>query len=373
MKLQEWTMEEQELLIHFMTTNNWPFHGNSTPAREIIEKTIEEGGYESDEVKTFWLEEDSQKVGMVKLFDLQDDIPVFDLRIAEAFRGKGYGPQALKLIATYVFSLPENKIRIEGHTRQDNFAMRKTFERAGFVKEAHLRKSWYSPKEDKLYDSITYGMTREDFLSGKTTPVIWNDENPYVVEVQEATSIQPVLINKELHSKRLSMHSPRSEDSRDVWESISTSIEQLKPWLRFAQDPPTLDQTERNIREAATLFEQQKQLRFHLFEKDSSTFIGTVDFYEIDWEVKKMSIHYWLDYRFEGKGYMTEAVDFLSRIAFEDWGIRRLALRCETDNVRSRAVAERLGFTLEGILRGDALSADRTHITDMCIYAKIKE
>ena len=54
--------------------------------------------------------------------------------------------------------------------------MRKTFERAGFVKEAHLRNAWFSPKEKSYYDAVTYGMTREDFLAGTTTPVMWEDE-----------------------------------------------------------------------------------------------------------------------------------------------------------------------------------------------------
>ena len=149
MQLQEWTMEEQEQLIHFMTTNTWPYDGHTHPGRDIIEKAIEEGGYESDEVKTFWVENEKNiKVGIVKIYDLQEDIPLFDLRIADRSRGQGYGPKALRLVAKYVFDLPEKKIRLEGHTRQDNLAMRKTFERAGFVKEAHLRKAWFSPKKN---------------------------------------------------------------------------------------------------------------------------------------------------------------------------------------------------------------------------------
>ena len=55
--------------------------------------------------------------------------------------------------------------------------MRKTFERAGFVKEAHLRNAWFSPKENSYYDAVTYGITREDFDGGTTTPVVWEDED----------------------------------------------------------------------------------------------------------------------------------------------------------------------------------------------------
>ena len=53
-----------------------------------------------------------EKVGIVKIYDLQDEIPLFDLRIADQSRGRGYGPKALRLVAEYVFQLPEAKIRL---------------------------------------------------------------------------------------------------------------------------------------------------------------------------------------------------------------------------------------------------------------------
>ena len=122
-----------------------------------------------------WKMRTETKWESLKFMILQDEIPLFDLRIADMSRGNGYGPKALRLVAEYVFGLPDKKIRLEGHTRQDNLAMRKTFERAGFVKEAHLRKAWFSPKENSYYDAVTYGITREDFMGGTTTPVIWED------------------------------------------------------------------------------------------------------------------------------------------------------------------------------------------------------
>ncbi|MFC4410507.1 GNAT family N-acetyltransferase [Chungangia koreensis] len=372
MKLTEWTMEEQEQLIHFMTTNAWPYHGNSHPARDIIEKTIEEGGYESDEVKTFWVENDEGKqVGIVKIYDLQDEIPLFDLRIAEAHRGHGYGPKALKLLAEYVFGLPGNKIRLEGHTRQDNFAMRKTFERAGFVKEAHLRKAWYSPKEHSYYDAVTYGITREDFFGGTTTPVHWDDEQ----ENRNLAEVVPLALRQfpeYFESERLIIRAPRVEDATLVWDAIRHSMKELKPWMPFAQKLPKLEQTTESIRQAVADWATRKDLRLHVFLKETGEFIGSSGLHRINWDIPKFEIGYWLDSRHEGKGYMTEAAERITQYAFEELGARRVEIRCDTDNVRSRAIAERLKYSLDGILKNDSLSADGKRLRDTCIYSKVR-
>ena len=92
------------------------------------------------------------------------------------------------------------KIRLEGHTRQDNLAMRKTFERAGFVKEAHLRNAWFSPKENSYYDAVTYGITREDFTEGTTTPVIWEDGEKRVADSSYSGLPRCIRIGTTYHS-----------------------------------------------------------------------------------------------------------------------------------------------------------------------------
>lgn len=369
MKLIEWTIEEQEQLIEFMTTNVWPYHENTHPAREIIEKAIDEGGYESDQAKTFWLVNDENlQVGMVKIYDLQDEIPLFDLRIAEKWRGLGYGTKALKLVSEYVFSLPNNKIRIEGHTRQDNIAMRKTFEKAGFVKEAHLRQAWYVPKENSYYDAVTYGITRQDYLEGKTTPVSWEDE-----EKNENINYKDRWdFPSSFDSERLIIRMPHIEDVDSVWEAIAHSAKNLKPFVNWAQTMPKKEETKENLRQAIGDFITRKDLRLHVFLKESGEFIGSSGLHNIDWTIPKFEIGYWVDARHEGNGYMTEAVQRISQFAFKELGAKRLEIRCDSDNIRSRAVATRAQFELEGILKQDSRSADGKKLRDTCVYAKIQ-
>ncbi len=367
MHLQEWTMKEQEQLIHFMTTNTWPYDGHSHPGRDIVEKAIEEGGYESDEVKTFWvINKDKEKVGIVKIYDLQEQIPLFDLRIADGWRGQGYGPKALKLVADYVFEMEEQKIRLEGHTRHDNLAMRKTFERAGFVKEAHLRNAWFAPKEQSYYDAVTYGITREDYAKGTTTPVVWEDG-----EGKRGETHIP-RIPTEFESKRLVMSAAEIEDALDVWNAVCQSHDRLVKWVPFARTMPTLEETTESLRKAKADFVMRKDLRFHLAEKESGLFIGCIGLHRIDWKIPKFEIGFWLDTKFEGVGYMSEAISRVTKLAFEDLGARRVEIRCDEENVKSRAIAERLSFSLEGILQQDALDFEDNSLRNTCIYAKIK-
>ncbi|MGW2212588.1 GNAT family N-acetyltransferase [Streptomyces sp. NPDC001781] len=60
---------------------------------------------------------------------------------------------------------------------------------------------------------------------------------------------------------------------------------------------------------------------------------------------------YWAAREHRGRGYVTEAASAVARWAFSALSVDRLEWRAEVGNSASRAVAERLGFTVEGVLR----------------------
>ncbi|MFI9781572.1 GNAT family N-acetyltransferase [Streptomyces sp. NBC_01003] len=64
------------------------------------------------------------------------------------------------------------------------------------------------------------------------------------------------------------------------------------------------------------------------------------------WEVG-----FWTGKEYRGRGYMTETVLALARWAFTDLACTRLEWRAEVGNVGSRTVAEKAGFTVEGVMR----------------------
>jgi RimJ/RimL family protein N-acetyltransferase len=65
-------------------------------------------------------------------------------------------------------------------------------------------------------------------------------------------------------------------------------------------------------------------------------------------------IGYWVARAARRRGFATRAVRLVSRWVIPVLGLRRLELMTHADNVGSQAVAERAGFTREGVLRSYA-------------------
>ncbi|PEC20151.1 GNAT family N-acetyltransferase [Bacillus cereus] len=135
---------------------------------------------------------------------------------------------------------------------------------------------------------------------------------------------------------------------------------------------PTVTETEINIRSAHIKFLNRDSLRFLIFLKESEDFLGTCSLHNIDWVKSQFEIGYWIDTRFSGNGYMTEAIHLLTHFAMVSLKARRLEIRCESTNTKSRIIPAKLGYELEGILRNEDFSADGKKLTDTCIYAKIQ-
>lgn len=185
--------------------------------------------------------------------------------------------------------------------------------------------------------------------------------------------MKPILIDfpYEFETERLHIRYPIPGDGTAVHQAIQSSIEELKPWMAFAQSEQTLDDVEANIRESHADFLKRTDLRLLLFNKNSGALIGSSGLHRIDWTLRKFEIGYWIDSRYSGQGFMSEAVSGISDFAFDHLEAKRVEIRCNKDNLRSRKVAERVNFDLEAILRNDSLSIDGKELIDTCVYAKI--
>lgn len=170
---------EAQILTVWLSSEEWPFHGNSNLSHEKIAGMIQDGAFDGTNHQTFWvLSPKEDRIGLVRLFDL-DDIgdgsPLFDIRIMGEFRGKGIGYQAVSWLTRHLFETWPNLTRIEGNTRADNIAMRRVFRKCHYAKEGHHRKAWKA-SSGELFDAIHYGILRDDWERKIITPIHWDDE-----------------------------------------------------------------------------------------------------------------------------------------------------------------------------------------------------
>ena len=87
-----------------------------------------------------------------------------------------------------------------------------------------------------------------------------------------------------------------------------------------------------------------------LIERDHAV-RGVIAFNHIDQLNHHAELGYWIDRRLEGRGVCRRACSLLIHYAFHDLQLNRVTIAAAVDNRRSRALAERLGFTLEGVRR----------------------
>ncbi|WP_028560558.1 GNAT family N-acetyltransferase [Paenibacillus pinihumi] len=172
-------------------------------------------------------------------------------------------------------------------------------------------------------------------------------------------------------SERLLIRAPLWGDGKAVNEAVCDSIEELRPWMPWAQSVPSVDESEANIRHARLEFLSRRDLRLLIFLKESGEFVGSSGLHRIDWQVRKFEIGYWARTPFAGKGYVTEAVEAITNYAITELRANRIFIRCDSRNTRSRNVAERSGYTFEGKFRNDACDVNG-ELRDTLVFSKVR-
>jgi len=171
-----------------------------------------------------------------------------------------------------------------------------------------------------------------------------------------------------LETKRLVIASPKASDAQAFFEAVIDSYDILKPWMPWVDAVTTIGQAKDSCLKAEKAFMEGTDYRLHIFLKDTGTFIGGSGLHSVDWSIPKMEIGYWGRLSHRNNGYITEAVDAISRYALQSLQANRVEIMASSVNKPSLRIPERLGYTLEGILKNVSRHADGS-LRDTCIYA----
>jgi hypothetical protein len=98
--------------------------------------------------------------------------------------------------------------------------------------------------------------------------------------------IKPILRDfpDQFETERLIIRAPRIGDGKGMNEAILESLTELRQWMPWAKEAPSVEDSEENIRRAVARFQTREDLRLQLFLKDG-TFAGGSGLHRPNWDV----------------------------------------------------------------------------------------
>jgi ribosomal-protein-alanine N-acetyltransferase len=141
--------------------------------------------------------------------------------------------------------------------------------------------------------------------------------------------------------------------------------------VRFTRVPESYDESTAAEWAAESKRQREAGTGLHLVvaEIDGDELLGSIGLRVAPGE-GRCDLGYWLAPRARGRGVTTRAVLLLSRWAFDNLPVERIEITIEPENVASRAVAERAGYTFEGVLRSHTVIKGTRR--DMAMYSLLR-
>ncbi len=149
------------------------------------------------------------------------------------------------------------------------------------------------------------------------------------------------------------LRTPEPRDYQD-WASVrEASRNFLTPWEpTWAQDETSRGSYRYKVRRYIEDARDDKAYALFVFREEDDALLGGVTLSNVRRGVAQTaSLGYWAGEMHAGKGYITAAVRAVVRYAFEDLELHRVEAACQPDNMASRRVLEKAGFTQEGMAR----------------------
>jgi ribosomal-protein-serine acetyltransferase len=158
-------------------------------------------------------------------------------------------------------------------------------------------------------------------------------------------------------------------DAEELFALIDCNRDYLARWMPFVGATRSVADSLLFIDSSRRQLAENRGLQMAVLVGEE--IVGVAGLHRIDWIRRSTSIGYWIAEGRQGAGTMTLAAAALTDHAFSSWELRRVEIRAGIENLRSRAIPERLGYHEDGMAPG----AERvgTRIIDHVIYAMSAE
>lgn len=154
-----------------------------------------------------------------------------------------------------------------------------------------------------------------------------------------------------IETKRLLVRCYNPSDAPLLAQSVTESIEHLKPWMTWAYvEPEPLEEKVKRLKRFRGSFDLGENFVYGIFNAENTKLLGGTGFYPRIGE-KQLEIGYWIHKDYVNQGLVTESTSALIKVAFELIQVHRIEIHCDPANLASAAIPRKLGFQHEGTLR----------------------
>lgn len=171
-------------------------------------------------------------------------------------------------------------------------------------------------------------------------------------------------VNEILETRRLKLRPVTLADAEDMYEYAS---DDENTYYVFPTHQ-NLDDTRHSI---ANFFAANPLGKFGIELKEEQKLIGTIDL-RVDTKKRSGELGYMLNHNYQRQGFTTEAAFALLELGFEQLELEKIQAQCDTRNIASAKVMEKLGMQQEGISRHHELWKKGEWV-DMAYYGILKD
>ena len=172
-------------------------------------------------------------------------------------------------------------------------------------------------------------------------------ENEYVL-------LRPLVLSDHLLLEKYVIEEP------DLWQYSLVAIQDSADLIKYIQD-------------AIEARKQKTAYPFIVFNKLTQTYVGATRFYDIQLLFNSTQLGYtWYSKKVWGTGLNQHCKFLLLQFAFDQVGWERVEFRADNNNKRSIAAMQKIGCTIEGILRNHLPMPNNTR-RDSIVLSILKE
>jgi len=170
------------------------------------------------------------------------------------------------------------------------------------------------------------------------------------------------------NSKTFYIAALETKDTESLHNLMTSNLEHFSLYLpKTLEQNSTLKASAKYIQKKAFENNQKETLTYAIKSKETNEVAGLIIIKKIDLPKKQGELAYGIGKAFEGRGWVTQAVRFMSDYAFKQFNLKTLQIITHKTNIGSSKVAEKSGFVWKCTLKNEFSPTNGTPL-DMELY-----